>query len=312
MAATLDEENRSHPSTFRQLLSQRLGFDEFVSSQVWQASVTELIGTAVLVFFLDAIAMSASETDTRTPNLLNAFVSFACIAIVLHATVPLSGGHLNPTVTFTSAISGLISPIRAAIYINAQCCGAVVAALALKASVGHAVEEKFLLSGCTLRVPVLVRGGTSTPNNTVGIETSQGLCLEIICTFFFLFGPVFVTFDTRLVRAYGSVAVLILVAAVLGLLTFVSLTVTDHKKGYSGASMNPAKCLGPALVHGGHLWNDLWVFWVGPAIASLLFYLYMKLVPRHHFSPAEDYKYDFLTTLKALCSRNYRQKSTVL
>ncbi|XP_068646609.1 uncharacterized protein [Aristolochia californica] len=308
MSATLSglegEENGPRPATFRQLLSQRLGFDEFVSSQVWQASVTELIGTAVLVFFLDAIAMSASETDTSTPNVLNAFISFACIAIILHATVPLSGGHLNPTVTFSSAIAGLISPIRAAIYINAQCFGAVIAAVALKTAVGHAVEEKFLLGGCTLRVPIQGPEGPMA----VGVETSQGLCLEIICTFFFLFGPVFVTFDSRQVRAYGSAMVLIQVAAVLGLLTFVSLTVTN-KKGYSGASMNPAKCLGPALVHGGHLWDDLWVFWVGPAIASLVFYLYIKLAPRRHFS-AEEFKYDLLTTVKALCSRNH-QKSTI-
>ncbi|XP_068646610.1 uncharacterized protein [Aristolochia californica] len=277
MSATLSglegEENGPRPATFRQLLSQRLGFDEFVSSQVWQASVTELIGTAVLVFFLDAIAMSASETDTSTPNVLNAFISFACIAIILHATVPLSGGHLNPTVTFSSAIAGLISPIRAAIYINAQCFGAVIAAVALKTAVGHAVEEKFLLGGCTLRVPIQGPEGPMA----VGVETSQAM-------------------------------VLIQVAAVLGLLTFVSLTVTN-KKGYSGASMNPAKCLGPALVHGGHLWDDLWVFWVGPAIASLVFYLYIKLAPRRHFS-AEEFKYDLLTTVKALCSRNH-QKSTI-
>ncbi|KAI8568077.1 hypothetical protein RHMOL_Rhmol02G0169300 [Rhododendron molle] len=44
-----------------------------------------------------------------------------------------------------------------------------------------------------------------------------------------------------------------------------STTVTAAK-GYAG--INPARCFGPAVVRGGHLWDGHWIFWVGPTLAS--------------------------------------------
>ncbi|KAK2665503.1 hypothetical protein Ddye_004077 [Dipteronia dyeriana] len=88
-------------------------------------------------------------------------------------------------------------------------------------------------------------------------------------------------FDERQVKALGRVTVCINIGIVLWLLVFVSTTLTSQK-GYAGAGLNPARCLGPALVRGGHLWDGHWVFWVGPAIASVAFTLYMKIIP--HFS----------------------------
>ncbi|KAL5985950.1 hypothetical protein ACLOJK_027940 [Asimina triloba] len=240
-----------------------------------------MLGTAALVFMLDTIVISSIETDTKTPNLVIAALAFLSVTILLIATAPVSGGHINPTVTLSSALLGLISPARASVYVLAQC-------------VGGGIEQEFSLGGCTLTVVAPGPGGGPA---TIGIDPSSGLWIEIICSFVFLYASIWVAFDGRQAKAHGILVVCVIIGAVVGLLVFVSTTLTA-KKGYSGAGMNPARCLGPALVRGGHLWDGHWVFWVGPIIACVAFYLYVKIIPRQIFHGEEDHKYDFLTTLK--------------
>ncbi|KAI8547342.1 hypothetical protein RHMOL_Rhmol07G0188000 [Rhododendron molle] len=72
-------------------------------------------------------------------------------------------------------------------------------------------------------------------------------------------------FDGRQVKKMGQVLVCSIVGLVLGLLVFTSTTVTAAK-GYAG--INPARCFGPAVMRGGHLWDGHWIFWVGPTLAS--------------------------------------------
>ncbi|KAK9941689.1 hypothetical protein M0R45_007385 [Rubus argutus] len=284
------EGKRSSPSTF----SEFLGLHELCSSQVWRASLAELVGTAVLVFAIDTIVISSIETKTTTPNLVLSILIAIVVAILLIATNPVSGGHINPVITFSAALVGLISLSRAAVYIFMQCVGGVLGALALKAVVNSNIEQAFSLGGCTLTV---VAPGPQGPL-TVGIETGQALWLEIICTFIFLFASIWMAFDHRQAHAMGKVMVLSIVGIVVGLLVFISTTVTTVK-GYSGVGMNPARCLGPALIRGGHLWNGHWVFWVGPTIACVAFYLYIKLIPRQHFL-VDGYKHDIFNYVKSL------------
>ncbi|KAG9442985.1 hypothetical protein H6P81_018839 [Aristolochia fimbriata] len=292
-AEKTEDQKSKGSATFGQLISERLGLDELSSPSVWRASVAEVVGTAVLVFLVDTIVISSFQTDTKTPNLLISFSVFLIATILILATAPISGGHINPIITFTAALFGLISPVRAAVYILAQCFGAVLGALGLNVVVRHSIEEAYLLGGCTLRVVVAPHGPS------VGVETGQGLWLELICTFIFLYASIWIAFDGRQAQAHGPVIVCSIVGAVLGILVFISITVTNQK-GYSGAGLNPARCIGPALVRGGHLWDDHWVYWVGPAIACVIFYLFIKVSPQQHFQPDNDFKYDFLTTLKVL------------
>lgn len=249
---------------------------------------------AVLVFALDTIVISSYETETKTPNLIMSFLIAVTVAILLLAASPVSGGHINPVITFSAALTGLISLSRATIYILAQCAGAVLGALALKAVVNSKIEETFSLGGCTLNIVV---PGPEGPV-TIGLELVQALWLEIICTFVFLFASIWIAFDHRQAQALGRVIIFSIIGAVVGLIVFISTTVTAVK-GYAGVGMNPARCLGPALVRGGHLWNGHWVFWAGPAIACVGFYLYMKIIPGKHFHHAEGYKYDVVNIFKA-------------
>ncbi|PIA46854.1 hypothetical protein AQUCO_01500415v1 [Aquilegia coerulea] len=268
-----DLKMKDRKKPIRATLSDRLGLEELYSLKVWRASIAELLGTAALVFAIDTIVISSNETETETPNLVTSVCVSILITILVLATAPISGGHINPTVTFSAALIGLISISRAIIYILAQCIGAVLGALALKAVVNSSIEHTFSLGGCTLTV---IEPGLNGPI-PVGLETHPALWLEIICTFVFLFASVSIAFDERQIKA-RPVTVFTIIGIVNGLMAFISSTVTT-KKGYSGVGMNPARCLGPTIVRGGHLWDDHWIFWVGPAIASVAFCLYIKIIP---------------------------------
>ncbi|KAK2983774.1 hypothetical protein RJ640_017177 [Escallonia rubra] len=275
-------------------LSEMLGLEELFSLNVWRAAVGELLGSAVLVFMLDTIVISTFETGTKSPNLIMSVLVAIAITILLLAVHPVSGGHINPVISFSAALVGIISISRAFIYILAQCAGGLLGALALKAVVSSTIEQTFSLAGCTLTV---VAPGPNGPV-TVGLETAQALWLEIFCTFIFLFASIWMAYDTRQAKSLGLIVVFSIIGIVLGLLVYISTTLTA-KKGYAGAGMNPARCLGPAVVRGGHLWNGHWVFWAGPAIACVAFYLYTKIIPRQHFQHAPGYKHDFLNVLTA-------------
>ncbi|GFZ00401.1 hypothetical protein Acr_14g0000370 [Actinidia rufa] len=124
-------------------LSERLGLEDFLSLDVWRASLGELFGTAVLVFMIDTIVISTLDMDTKVPNLIMSILIAITITILLLAVFPVSGGHINPVISFSAALVGLISLSRAAIYIVAQCIGAFLGALALKAVVGSTIEDTF-------------------------------------------------------------------------------------------------------------------------------------------------------------------------
>lgn len=255
-----------------------LGFKDLFSLKVWRASLAELLGTAVLVFAMDTIVISSYETQTKTPHLIMSFLVAITVTILLLATSPISGGHINPIVTVAAVLTGLISVSRAIVYILAQCIGGILGALALKAVVNSTIQQTFSLGGCTLTVVVPGRHGPVV----IGLETGQALWLEIICTFVFLFASIWVAFDYRQAKALGRFMVCLVIGVVVGLIVFVSTTVTATK-GYAGVGMNPARCLGPALIRGGHLWSGHWVFWAGPVIACVAFALYIKMIPREHF-----------------------------
>ncbi|KAI3804000.1 hypothetical protein L1987_32167 [Smallanthus sonchifolius] len=273
---------------------ERLGLEDLYSLNVWRASVGELLGSAVLVFMIDTIVISSYETQNKAPNILIAILIGITITILLLALFPISGGHMTPVISFSAALVELISLSRAFIYIFAQCVGALLGALALQSVVSHNIAQTYSLGGCTLTV---IAPG---PNGLVvtGIETSQALWLEIICTFILLFASVWLAYDHRQAKALGDLVVFSIIGIIVALLVFISTSLTG-KKGYAGAGMNPARCLGPAMIRGGHLWDGHWVFWVGPAISCMAFYIYTKIIPCNHFQ-ANGYRYDFFDLLKAL------------
>ncbi|XP_043710070.1 probable aquaporin TIP3-1 [Telopea speciosissima] len=270
-----DEEKKlKEPAT----LSKWLRLEEFSSLETWRATFAEFLGMATACFAMDVMVVGTLETDPQTGILLMSILAAIIISIMLIATFPVSGGHLNPAISFCAALMGLVSVSRAFMYIVAQSLGAVIGTLAFKAVVSNQIGTTYSFGGCNLGV--IVQG----PNGpyTMGIGTGQGLWLEILSMFMVLYSAGSIGFVRNPALSKGPVFNYSIIGIMVGMAIYVTGTVTQVK-GYPGAGLNPARCIGPAIVMGGHLWDRHWVFWVGPGIASVAFYLYTKIVPSQHF-----------------------------
>jgi aquaporin Z len=203
--------------------------------------IAELIGTFTLIFVgMGSIVFASS-------GLLGVALAHGlAIAIMVSAVGHISGGHFNPAVTFGFLVTRRIAPSLAAVYWVAQLSGALLGALALRATFP---DQANLDAG----VPVL--------NASIG--SGSGLLLEAILTFLL----VWVIFATAVDPggAFKSIA---------GLAIGLTITIDILAAGpLTGAAMNPARALGPELVQ--NVWSDFWVYIIGPgagaAVAALLY-----------------------------------------
>ena len=205
----------------------------------------ELIGAFALVF----AGCGAIVTEATDPGSLGtvgiALVFGLIIMVMVYATGHLSGAHLNPAVTLAFVATRHFPRAEAAAYVAAQVAGAVLAA-ALLAVVwpSHPAEL-----------------GTTLPSVGVG----SAFVYEAILTAFLMFVIMAVATDTRAVGAAAAIAI----GGTVGLDALFGGPIT-------GASMNPARSLGPALVSGEL--HDLWLYLVAPPLGAALGALAYQLV----------------------------------
>jgi MIP family channel proteins len=170
------------------------------------------------------------------------------IMTMIYAVGHVSGAHFNPAVTIAFTATRHFPPRRVPPYLAAQLTGAVLASLTLRGLFGTAG-----------------RLGTTVPHGSDG----QSLLLETILTFFLMFVIMAVATD---VRAVGQAAAIAIGGAV-GLEALFAGPI-------SGASMNPARSLAPALVSG--TWDAQWIYVLGPlagALAGAVAYTLIRLGP---------------------------------
>ncbi|GMJ00594.1 hypothetical protein HRI_003728600 [Hibiscus trionum] len=246
-----------------------IGAHEFSSPEMWKAALTELVATACLLFTLTVSIVACLDSHEANPKLLVPFAVFVIAFLFLMATVPLSGGHMSPVFTFIAMLKGIISLARASIYILAQCVGSVTGFVLLNSVMNHEAAKEYSLGGCT------IDGNGSTS----GVSTGTALILEFCCTFVVLFVGVTIAFDKRRSKELGLPMVCAVVAGAMAVAIFVSISVTG-RAGYAGVGLNPARCLGPALLRGGSLWDGHWVFWIGPCFACIIYYGLTKGLPK--------------------------------
>ena len=226
-------------------------YESMISKIDSKALIAEFIGTFALIF-IGVSTMAASEIGARPTGLLGIALGHGLtIAVMVSATAAISGGHLNPAVTFGAWLARKINTRNAAGYAIAQCLAAVLAASLLKLTVPRDVLETIAMG---------------TPSPGIGVPFSMALMMEIVLTFFLVFVVFGTAIDGRAPKVGGL---------------FVGLTVTfDILAGgpISGAAMNPARYLGPALVSGNL--QFFWLYWLGPlaggAIAGLLYYYVLQ------------------------------------
>lgn len=209
--------------------------DSFIDARLMQKATGELIGTFALVFAgCGAIMVDASSG--RLGHLGVALCFGLVIAVMVSALGHISGAHFNPAVTLAFAAVGRFPWRQVPAYIVAQLTAAIMAALCLQAILGTTASL----------------GATSTT-----LATPQTLVVEALATFFLMFVIISVATDARAVGSMAAPAIGGTVA--LGALFAGPLT---------GASMNPARSLGPALVAGDL--SQLWLYVVGPVVGAAL------------------------------------------
>jgi aquaporin NIP len=205
-----------------------------------RAHVAEFIGTFALVFFgCGAVAIG------QLPPVGVALAFGLVIAVMIYALGHVSGAHFNPAVSIGFALGRHFPWPRVATYAVAQTAGAVSAAFVLRLTLGAAV-------------PLAVTKPAGSDLQALAWETILSFVLMLVITA--------VATDTR---AVGEAAALAIGGAVaLGALVGGPIT---------GASMNPARSIGPALVAGDL--GFLWVYLAGPivgAAGAALTYRYLR------------------------------------
>ena len=158
------------------------------------------------------------------------------IMAMIYATGHLSGAHINPAVSAAFSATRHFPLREAAAYIPSQLAGAVAGALLLRL-VWHGTPAEL---------------GATVPS----VGSGSALVYEAVMTGFLMFVIMAVATDTRAIGAAAAIAI-------GGTVALDSL----FGGGVTGASMNPARSFGPALVAGE--WRDFWLYVLGPLLGAL-------------------------------------------
>jgi MIP family channel proteins len=195
--------------------------------------VAEAIGTFALVF----AGAGAVMVDAKTHQLghIGIAITFGLVIMVMiYAVGHISGAHFNAAVTFSFALTRHFPWSRAVGYWAAQFVGALTAAAILRASLGN-----------------IAHVGATLPSGSL----AQSFLWEAVMSGFLMFVILAVATDTRAVGEAAAIAI----GGTIGL---------DAMFGgpISGASMNPMRSLGPALVSGDL--HALWLYIVAPLVGA--------------------------------------------
>ncbi len=191
--------------------------------------IAEFLGTFALVFFGPGAAVVQAQTGVLG-HVGVAIVFGLAVASIVTVLAPISGAHINPVATLTMWFSGRFEARNVPGYVLAQLLGGTFAAF-------------------TLRIIFGLEGnlGATVPRGSL----EQAFALELLLTFWLMLVAL---------RSSGAGAGA-LIGAVVGLEAMMGGPIT-------GASMNPARSFGPALVSG--IWTAHWLYWLAPIAGALL------------------------------------------
>ncbi|KAL5717826.1 Aquaporin TIP1-1 [Ranunculus cassubicifolius] len=216
--------------------------EEATQPDALRAALAEFICTVIFVFAGQGSGMAFTKITDGGPTTATALVAASiahafALFVAVSVGANISGGHVNPAVTFGAFIGGNITLLRGILYWIAQLLGSVVACLLLKFVTHGMATSAFALSA--------------------NVSVWHALVLEIVMTF----GLVYTVYATAIDPKKGDLGTIAPLA--IGLIVGANILVGG---AFDGASMNPAVSFGPALVSWD--WTNHWVYWVGPLIGG--------------------------------------------
>jgi aquaporin Z len=222
----------------------------------WRRLFSEGFGTFLLVLVAAGGAVVNARSRGAVPLDARVVAPGLMVMAIIYFMGTVSGAHLNPAVTISFALRGDFPWRRVPGYVGAQLVGSVLAAGFLRVTFGDVGQL-----------------GVTAP--AVGISAWTATLIEVVLTA----GLVSVILGTASgARNIGANAAL----AVAGYIVLAGLWAAP----ISGASMNPARSLGPALV-GGHV-RDWWAYVVGPLVGGVIAVGFAWILRGRHSVAASD------------------------
>ena len=217
--------------------------DKLTSNQ--KIFIAEIVGTFIVVLFATGSVVLDARTNGSFGLPFIAIAPFVGVAIGVYVFGKISMAHFNPAVTIGFLITKHITKKQVMYYFGAEIIGALLGSQTVKYVIG---------SNANL--------GANAPNYAFSLPIIFGV--EVLASAL-LMGVIFVVVHTNGLRGVGGIAI----GGIIGLdILFLSFI--------SGASMNPARSLAPALLSGAVA--NLWLYWsatfVGTSIAALIFRKY--------------------------------------
>ena len=200
----------------------------------WRHFIAEFIGTFALVFI-------GSGAIIRGGSVVEVALAHGIILAVMVTALMRISGHFNPAVTLTFMTVRRIEPVMGVVYIIAQIMGATVAAYALKGIFPHDAVAATRVGG------QMVAGS---------ISFGGAVVLEMIATFFLVWVIFGTAVDPDAPRVGGFAIGLTIAADIMAI------------GPLTGASMNPARSLGPAIASG--VFEAQAVYWIGPIVGAII------------------------------------------
>ncbi|CAF2238996.1 hypothetical protein YC2023_095348 [Brassica napus] len=239
-----------------------LDMGELKSWSFYRALIAEFIAT--LLFLYVTVATVIGHKKQTGPcdgvGLLGIAWAFGgMIFVLVYCTAGISGGHINPAVTFGLFLARKVSLVRAVGYMIAQCLGAICGVGFVKAF---------------MKTPYNTLGGGA---NTVAPGYSKGTALgaEIIGTFVLVY-TVFSATDPK--RSARDSHIPVLAPLPIGFAVFMVHLATIP---ITGTGINPARSFGAAVIYNHEkAWDDHWIFWVGPFVGALAAAAYHQYILR--------------------------------
>uniref|UniRef100_A0A7N1A2L0 Uncharacterized protein n=1 Tax=Kalanchoe fedtschenkoi TaxID=63787 RepID=A0A7N1A2L0_KALFE len=242
--------------------------EELTKWSFYRALIAEFIATLLFLYVtvLTVIGYKAQSDPANSSDacagvgiLGIAWAFGGMIFVLVYCTAGISGGHINPAVTFGLFLARKVSLIRAVGYMVAQCLGAICGVGFVKA-----FQSAYY---------VKYEGGANVLAD--GYNVGVGLGAEIIGTFVLVY-TVFSATDPK--RSARDSHVPVLAPLPIGFAVFMVHLATIP---VTGTGINPARSLGAAVIFNNQkAWDDQWIFWVGPFVGAAIAAFYHQFILR--------------------------------